>query len=508
MAPPQFIFQVRHDYWLLVWTLLLSFWSKRCATGDLVIYTYSGNSTSDSSAVVDDGHRLTYVKLGVAVGMFSITAAACTLPLLVVTCIARRMRSRTSCIASASSNGPNSGDTITCRTSRQAEDREASSLDPQSTESEELLLTRGPDSQVPETPQTLNLSTPSFYEVEHHEDASVLREDHRLRWSDGAMGNGVDGDGVAGVFNGSATSNGGIPSSMPIKSVRRRGSHRRMRVIRKWASRINCFAAGIFLSTGLMDLFPEVQDAMAVAFSALKINSQYPFSALFTLLGFFMVLSVEQCVHICHRQRRSNLSYDRRSDETLAVAPHQHHNHSHDPETILLPDDSEGVPSTFRIMLLLIALSVHSIFEGLAVGLQRSVSEVLTLFSALILHKIIMAISTGVSLATAHKAREGGIPRSQWMGALFFALASPIGVLIGWALIAQRSSPALLMAIAVLQGLACGTFFFVVFCEMLPHEFSVSEIDMSSTVRDRIGKILSLVLGFALIATYIALEPE
>eukprot|EP00108_Taenia_solium_P011597 TsM_000579500 transcript=TsM_000579500 gene=TsM_000579500 len=494
-----------HDYWLLVWTLLLSLWSKRCVTGDLAIYTYSGNSTGTSNAVVDDGHRLTYVKLGVAVGMFSITAAACAFPLFLMACITRRMRSRTSCVTTAS-NGPHSSDTTASRASRM-DDREASSLDPQSTESEELLLTRGPDSQAPETPQTPNLSTP-FYEVERQEDTPVLRDDHRLQWGDGSIGNGAADDVVARVLNGPATANGGIQTSIPIKSIRRRSSHRRMRMLRRWGSRVNCFAAGIFLSTGLMDLFPEVQDATAVALSALKINSQYPFSALFTLLGFFMVLSVEQCVRICHKRRRRHLSYDQRSDEASTVAPHHHHNHSHDPETILGSAGAEDAPSTFRIMLLLIALSVHSIFEGLAVGLQRSVAEVITLFSALILHKIIMAISTGVSLATAHKEREGGIPRSQWVGALFFALASPLGVLIGWALIAQRSSPALLMAIAVLQGLACGTFFFVVFCEMLPYEFSESELDTVLVVQDRIGKILSLVLGFALIAAYIAFEPE
>lgn len=111
----------------------------------------------------------------------------------------------------------------------------------------------------------------------------------------------------------------------------------------------------------------------------------------------------------------------------------------------------------------------------------------------------------GFSLATSCQQQVGGIARSQWMGALFFALASPIGVLIGWALIAQRSSPALLMAIAILQGLACGTFFFVVFCEMLPHEFGESE-ELDGKVR--FGKIASLVLGFAFIATYIAFGPD
>ncbi|CDS42809.1 zinc transporter zip1 [Echinococcus multilocularis] len=494
----------QHDYWLLAWTLLLSLCSERCVMGDLAIYTYSGNSTGSPDAV-SDGHRLTYVKLGVAVGMFSITATACALPLLVMMCIARRMHSRTSSVTITSS-GPHSGDTVANRASRM-NGREASSptflLDPQSTESEELLLTRSPDSQALEPPQTSNLCAP-FYEVEPQADNPILREDHRLHWGDGAMENGAADDGVVEVFNSSAIANGGIPPSMAINRTRRSSSYKRMCVIRKWASRINCFAAGIFLSTGLMDLFPEVQDAMAVALSALKINSQYPFPALFTLLGFFMVLSMEQCVHICHNRRRCHPPYYRRSNATSAVGTHQHHNHSHDPQIIPGSDVAEGAPSAFRIMLLLIALSVHSIFEGLAVGLQRSVAEVITLFSALILHKIIMAISTGVSLATAHKEREGGIARSQWMGALFFALASPIGVLIGWALIAQRSSPALLMVVAVLQGLACGTFFFVVFCEMLPHEFSGSESDTP----DRLGKIFSLVLGFVLTATYIAFEAE
>ena len=264
-----------------------------------------------------------------------------------------------------------------------------------------------------------------------------------------------------------------------------------------------------------MELFPEVGDATTMALSALNINSQYPFSTLFTLLGFFMVLSVEQAVHICHKRNRSSghlRSSFNEASSTETAAPHLH-NHSHG---LILPSESDSVgagsgsvtASTFRIMLLLIALSVHSVFEGLAVGLQRSVAEVVTLFTALLLHKLIMAVSIGVSLATTREHRAGGIVRSQWVGTLAFALASPIGVLIGWALIAQRSSPGLLMAIAVLQGLACGTFFFVVFCEMLPHEFSETESETTSGVNDRLGKIISLLLGFVLIATYIAFEEK
>lgn len=142
-------------------------------------------------------------------------------------------------------------------------------------------------------------------------------------------------------------------------------------------------------STGLMDLFPDVNDAIEIALSALKINTHYPLSALFTLLGFFMVLTIEQAAHICQKKRRNESTSN-------AEAPHSHHEHSggHSHNNEMIPEaGSDG--SSFQIMLLLISLSIHSVFEGLAVGLQRSVSEVVTLFSALLLHKLIMATSIG-----------------------------------------------------------------------------------------------------------------
>ena len=103
-------FQIRHTHCFLILSLVLHIQSVLCGpTG--VVYTYSGN-TSDSphDAGGGDARRLTYVKLGVAVGMFSITAAACALPLLVITCITRRMHSHSVGIAGASSNSPRSGD--------------------------------------------------------------------------------------------------------------------------------------------------------------------------------------------------------------------------------------------------------------------------------------------------------------------------------------------------------------------------------------------------------------
>ena len=54
-----------------------------------------------------------------------------------------------------------------------------------------------------------------------------------------------------------------------------------------------------------------------------------------------------------------------------------------------------------RSLLLCIALSFHSIFEGLAIGLQKDIGELISLFWAVIAHKAVMAFSLGLTLAQA-----------------------------------------------------------------------------------------------------------
>nr|CDS33921.1 zinc transporter zip1 [Hymenolepis microstoma] len=462
----------------------------RCKPSGLSDYTYAENATQ---IVDNEASRLTYVKIGIAIGMFAITAGACSFPFIVMSCITRRICSRhRSGSRNSAMNSPS------CASGTEEVDASSPTflLDPQANESDDVLLTRSSDSH--RSRNHLANRGVSLYDVDSHDSSSVSREtSHHLNLTN----SGASGTDVTDTLNEreEINRNGMISPSAVSTRTTRRMSQRHNRLLKTWASRINCFAAGIFLTTGLMDLFPDVNDAIEIALSALKINTHYPFAALFTLFGFFMVLTIEQGAHICHRKRRIIPTSD-------AEAPHNHHEHGggHSDHNALISEAGIG-SSTFQIMLLLISLSVHSVFEGLAVGLQRSVSEVVALFSALLLHKLIMAASIGFSLATSHQQQVGGIARSQWMGALFFSLASPVGVLIGWALITQRSSPALLMAIAILQGLACGTFFFVVFCEMLPHEFGESD---KVGLKDRFGKIVSLILGFALIATYIALGPE
>ncbi|XP_073979783.1 zinc transporter ZIP2-like [Rhodnius prolixus] len=110
------------------------------------------------------------------------------------------------------------------------------------------------------------------------------------------------------------------------------------------------------------------------------------------------------------------------------------------------------------------ALSIHQIFEGLAVGLESDTGKVWVLLSAIAAHKLIIAICVGAEMASS---RTDTCTTTICVAA--FAVASPIGIAIGIGLSSNSSANDLAMntTSVVLQGLATGTLLYVVFFEVL-----------------------------------------
>jgi len=134
--------------------------------------------------------------------------------------------------------------------------------------------------------------------------------------------------------------------------------------------------------------------------------------------------------------------------------------------------------------MLLIALSFHSVFEGLAIGLQDNTTHLMTVFIAVITHKAVMAFSLGLNIAQS----ELSVKAFVWSNILF-SLASPLGVAIGIALSDLPPSLSQEICNGVLQGIAGGTFLYITFFEVLPHE-------LNKPAR-RLWKVLFVVLGYA-----------
>jgi zinc transporter 1/2/3 len=161
------------------------------------------------------------------------------------------------------------------------------------------------------------------------------------------------------------------------------------------------------------------------------------------------------------------------TNETKAVIP------SHMPKF----DEDNPVTSSIRGLLLIVALSVHEIFEGLAVGLQTSTSYVWYMLGAISSHELVIAFCVGIELVSC---------RTRFILTLVyistFALILPLGIGIGIGLSEGDSNGG--VPNAILQGISAGTLLYVVFFEVLQRERYGHE---SGVLR-----LLAIMIGFGL----------
>ncbi|KIH49367.1 metal cation transporter, ZIP family [Ancylostoma duodenale] len=141
-----------------------------------------------------------------------------------------------------------------------------------------------------------------------------------------------------------------------------------------------------------------------------------------------------------------------------------------------------------RSITFVLALSIHSVIEGIALGVGDNASETTALFLSLLVHKLIVAFSVGLQLARTHAHQLHWVVASVFT----FALMSPLGAIIGMAVqSAASNSFSKDLTVTVLQGLAVGTFLYVTFFEVLLHE--------RDNEHPNLLKLLVMLVGFSMI---------
>lgn len=146
--------------------------------------------------------------------------------------------------------------------------------------------------------------------------------------------------------------------------------------------------------------------------------------------------------------------------------------------------------SSLRSLIVVVALSFHAVFEGLAVGLQQQIQDVWYLFYAIAAHKLVIAFCVGLELIAG-----GTRTALTVVYMVVFALVTPIGIAIGIIITEGTDEPNSLghrWTLTILQGLAGGTILYVTFCEVLERERGRKE--------GRFLKLASLAIGFATMA--------
>ncbi|XP_076656469.1 zinc/iron regulated transporter-related protein 88E [Halictus rubicundus] len=165
----------------------------------------------------------------------------------------------------------------------------------------------------------------------------------------------------------------------------------------------------------------------------------------------------------------------------------------HEEETLLCHGNhSEPCPnSNTSLVGLLLALTVHSMLEGQAIGLQKTTSEVLLLVGAVASHKFVVGFCLGLELAGASSSVFRLV-----LAIFTFSAGSAVGIGTGMLMLKMKNEW-LKVFLPILQGLAGGSLLFVTVSEILPRERA--RWHKSSRRSAGIMQFISVVLGFVII---------
>lgn len=277
---------------------------------------------------------------------------------------------------------------------------------------------------------------------------------------------------------------------------------------RRPLSLCNSFGGGVFLATCFNALLPAVRDKVVDVFQQLKISSDYPLAETMMMLGFFLTVFIEQAVLTFRKEKPSFIDletfnaggseagsdseYDTPFISSARGSPsnggHRSHGHHHGHFN---PAELAGA-GPLRLASLVLALSAHSAFEGLALGLQEDGAKLGSLFLGVAVHETLAAIALGVSVAKASL----GMKDATKLG-VTVSMMIPLGMLVGMGIESAQTLAGSIVSV-VLQGLAAGTFLFVTFFEILTRELEEKQ--------DRLLKVLFLIIGYAALAALVFIK--
>lgn len=267
-----------------------------------------------------------------------------------------------------------------------------------------------------------------------------------------------------------------------------------LKMVRKYFSLINVFTAGLQLATIVVDLIPHMTYSESHSHS---LSKTLPFVS----IGAFFIALLSIDALFLHSEHKSSChstgKETQQSDVDTKTSSHQHsncshthnhqdhaqHSHSHehtncshthkhrDHHNAVVENECHenigtcntsaisGSTSKTQALLMLLAVSVHSFFEGFAV---ESGASHLPLLMGLLLHKILESIAVGNSISLSKFDNW-----TQIFLITAYSLLTPTSILIR-DLKMFKSNPAVQMWF---YSFCLGSLMFVVFYEVIGHSF-------------------------------------
>lgn len=225
-------------------------------------------------------------------------------------------------------------------------------------------------------------------------------------------------------------------------------------------SLLNCFSGGVFLAGGFLHLLHAAIENPALKAWSNHEEYAFPYAEMFCTIGFLSVFCLEQAGHELQRSymhgEKNDMSLEEISDMGI-LSNRKGHVH----ESLNLSETSRGKSAV--AVVLFVALSFHSILEGLGIGAQKKAEW--GIFTAIVVHKGLAAFALGSGMLQSRMGKRRFI-----LNMFVFSLMSIIGILVGWAISVDGSEDS--AAAGICLALASGTFIYVAVMEVLPKEFS------------------------------------
>lgn len=241
-------------------------------------------------------------------------------------------------------------------------------------------------------------------------------------------------------------------------------------------SLVLCYGGGVLFSTSLLHIMPEARQSLpdtsdlvlCAGFMFLYLTEEI--NKIFDNKNYSQQckLEVESLLDGTVHHRYDSVSHckcahDENKDVENAIPKPQDIKRSETNDVILVQPNTI-VKNRFGLLL---AFTVHSVIEGMAIGIQPIPGKVLLLLGAVLTHKLVVAFCLGAELAS-----DGRSFASLNRCLMVYAVGSAVGIPFGIGIDRSRSSSTTSTIIPVLQGLAAGSLLYITVSEILPRERS------------------------------------
>lgn len=221
-------------------------------------------------------------------------------------------------------------------------------------------------------------------------------------------------------------------------------------------------------------LIPEVQEGFS------ELDTDYPVGFSIVIVGYLLIMMLEKIIfHHAH------------AHDNHPVNSKSHKSKSEKSKLLVEEDDvdleTQKKNTIITPLALTIALSIHSLFEGIVFGIQSNHANTLNVMIALISHKPIETLFTGIVMVKEKVSLVIFITFT-----IIIAISTPAGIGIGVGIQQNEETPELLFA--VFTALAAGSFLYISTTEIIAEEFQ-----QSRSARVRWTKFFFLLLGVAII---------